>query len=145
MRRAKWILWAVWAIWACGEKPENAKLFEKYGVMTQRELLSRHEIFLEEYSKKVRIEGACARDVACEMVFPAVKAEYLETVDAFSKAEALGIASGTSALRESVVELGAGLDALKVEIRKLEEAADQSGAKVLGHDLFRFAVLKKRS
>jgi aryl-alcohol dehydrogenase-like predicted oxidoreductase len=31
------------------------------------------------------------------------------------------------------------------EIRKLEEAADQSGAKVLGHDLFRFAVLKKRS
>ena len=31
------------------------------------------------------------------------------------------------------------------EIRKLEEAADKSGAKVLGHDLFRFAVLKKRS
>ena len=31
------------------------------------------------------------------------------------------------------------------EIRRLEEAADQSGAKVLGHDLFRFAVLKKRS
>jgi aryl-alcohol dehydrogenase-like predicted oxidoreductase len=31
------------------------------------------------------------------------------------------------------------------EIRKLEEAADQSGAKVLSHDLFRFAVLKKRS
>ncbi|HOC35181.1 MAG TPA: aldo/keto reductase [Ruminococcus flavefaciens] len=28
------------------------------------------------------------------------------------------------------------------EIRKLEEAADHSGAKVLGHDLFRFAVLK---
>ena len=31
------------------------------------------------------------------------------------------------------------------EVRKLEEAAEQSGAKVLGHDLFRFAVLKKRS
>ena len=31
------------------------------------------------------------------------------------------------------------------EMRKLEEAADQSGAKGLGHDLFRFAVLKKRS
>ena len=30
------------------------------------------------------------------------------------------------------------------EIRRLEEAADHSGAKVLGHDLFRFAVLKKR-
>lgn len=31
------------------------------------------------------------------------------------------------------------------EMRRLEEAADQSGARVLGHDLFRFAVLKKRS
>jgi aryl-alcohol dehydrogenase-like predicted oxidoreductase len=30
------------------------------------------------------------------------------------------------------------------EIRKLEEVADKSGAKVLGSDLFRFAVLKKR-
>ena len=31
------------------------------------------------------------------------------------------------------------------EMRRLEEAAAMSGAKVLGHDLFRFAVLKKRS
>ena len=30
------------------------------------------------------------------------------------------------------------------EIRRLE-AADQSGAKVVGHDLFRFAVWKQRS
>ena len=103
-------------------KKENAALFEKYGVMTKRELLSRHEIFLEEYAKKVRIEGACARDIASEMVFPAVKAEYLETADAFARAEKVGVSSGTTALRESLVELGAGLDALKSGIRKLEEA-----------------------
>ncbi|MBQ5330922.1 MAG: aldo/keto reductase [Oscillospiraceae bacterium] len=30
------------------------------------------------------------------------------------------------------------------EIRRLEEAADNSGARVLGHDMFRFAVPKKR-
>ena len=103
-------------------KRENAALFEKYGVMTKRELKSRHEIFLEEYSKKVRIEGACARDIASEMVFPAVKAEYLETLDALAKAECAGISSGTTAMKESVVELGAGLDALKGGIRKLEDA-----------------------
>ena len=103
-------------------KPENAALFEKFGVMTKRELESRHEIFLEEYAKKVRIEGACARDIASEMIFPAVKAEYLESLEAFSKAGKAGIASGTSALRENVVELGAGLDALRNEIGKLEDA-----------------------
>jgi len=102
--------------------PKNAALFEKYGVMTKRELTSRHEIFLEEYSKKVHIEGACARDIASEMVFPAVKAEYLETIDAFNMAEKAGISSGTTALRESVVELGSGLDALKIGIIDLENA-----------------------
>ena len=100
--------------------PKNAALFEKYGVMTRRELASRHEIFLEEYSKKVRIEGACARDIASELVFPAVKAEYLETMDAFGKAEKAGVSSGTTALRENAVELGSGLDALRTGIVELE-------------------------
>ena len=107
-------------------KQENAKLFMKYGVMTERELLSRHEIFLEEYAKKVKIEGACARDIASEMILPAVKAEYLETVDAFVKAEKVGVSSGTAALRESLVELGSGMDALKSGVRKLEDALGRS-------------------
>ena len=103
-------------------KKENAALFEKYGVMTKRELTSRHEIFLEEYSKKIRIEGACARDIASEMVFPAVKAEYIETMKAFNMADKVGVSSGTTALRESVVELGSGLDALRAGIIELESA-----------------------
>jgi len=103
-------------------KKENAALFEKYGVMTARELESRHEIFLEEYAKKVRIEGACARDIASEMILPTVKGEYLETIQAFAKAESVGVSSGTSALRESAVEIGTGLDALKTGIKKLDEA-----------------------
>ena len=90
--------------------------------MTSRELKSRHEIFLEEYTKKVRIEGACARDIASEMILPAVKAEYLETAEAFKAANSVGVSSGTAALRDGLVELGAGLDALKAGIAKLEEA-----------------------
>ena len=108
-------------------KKENAALFAKYGVMTERELLSRHEIFLEEYAKKVRIEGACARDIASEMIFPAVKAEYLETIAAFAKAEKVGVSSGTAALRESIVELGSGLDSMKNCIQKLEDALGRAG------------------
>ena len=101
-------------------KKENAALFEKYGVMTRRELASRHEIFLEEYAKKVRIEGACARDIAAEMVFPAVKAEYLETVQALVGSEKAAAAAGATALRASAEELGEGLDGLRVGIRALE-------------------------
>ena len=110
---------------------ENIALFAKYGVMTGRELESRHEIFLEEYEKKIRIEGACARDIASEMVFPAVKAEYLETADAFARAEKVGVSSGTTALREVMVELGAGLDALRLEIHDIEEALGGSDVGVI--------------
>ena len=107
-------------------KDENAALFERYGVMTKRELQSRHEIFLEEYAKKIRIEGACARDIASEMVLPAAKAEYLETAQAFAAAEKVGVSSGTAALKESLVELGSGLDALKAGLAKLDEALGHS-------------------
>ncbi|MBQ7666503.1 MAG: glutamine synthetase type III, partial [Kiritimatiellae bacterium] len=104
------------------EKPENAALFAKYGVMTSRELESRREILLEEYSKRIRIEGACARDIASEMILPAAKAEYLETAQAFELAGRTGVSSGTAALKEGLVELGAGLDALKSGIAALEDA-----------------------
>ncbi len=107
-------------------KKENAALFEKYGVMTKRELKSRHEIFLEEYAKKVHIEGACARDIASEMILPAVKAEYLESAQAFAAANSVGVSSGTASLKDGLVELGAGMDALKSGIAKLEEALGTS-------------------
>ncbi len=128
--------------------PANAALFEKYGVMTARELESRHEIFLEEYAKKVRIEGACARDIASEMVFPAVKAEYLETAEALAKAETLGLHSGASALKENLVELGSGLDALKSGISTLECAlgGDDEAAIIASMQALRTTVdsLEKR-
>ena len=103
-------------------KEENIALFEKYGVMTKRELASRREIFLEEYAKRVLIEGACARDIASEMVLPAVKREYLETAQALAAASAAGAASGMTALRECLSELGSGLDALKGALKILDDA-----------------------
>ena len=103
-------------------KAENVKLFEKYGVMSARELSSRLEIFRDEYAQKVRIEGVCARDIASEMILPAVKAEYVETVNAFMQAEKCKISSGTAALKEDAVEIGSGLDQLKGGLKKLDEA-----------------------
>ena len=103
---------------------DNAALFEKYGVMNRRELASRYEILLEEYSKKVRIEGMCARDIASEMIVGAVKAEYKDTAEAFATAEKSGVSSGTASLKEELIELGAGLDALREGLRALDVALE---------------------
>ena len=105
-------------------KKENAALFEKYGVMTARELESRHEILLEDYAKKIRIEGACARDIAAEMIVPAVKAEFLESAQALAAAGSVEVSSGTSALGSGLVVLGKGLDALNEGVANLNSALD---------------------
>ena len=103
-------------------KKENAALFKKYGVMSERELKSRYEILLEDYATRVRIEGTCARDMASEMILPAVKSEYAESVNAFALAEKVGVSSGTCALKEDLVEIGSGMDNLKANIKKLDSA-----------------------
>jgi glutamine synthetase len=50
---------------------KNAELFEKYGVLSHRELESRHEVGLDTYFKTVNIEGETTADIASTMVLPA--------------------------------------------------------------------------
>ena len=103
-------------------KKENAALFEKYGVMTKRELESRYEIFLEEYSKKVRIEGNTTIDIARTMILPAVRAEYFETAKAYNETDASNVKIAVDMLHGQMTELGNGLVALKEAIDYLQGA-----------------------
>ncbi len=104
---------------------ENIEMFEKAGVFSARELASREEIASEEYVQKILIEGNCALDIARTLVAPAAKAEYLETLKACAKADKCAVAAGTSALRDSVIRLGVGLDAIKTQCADLEEAVSK--------------------
>ena len=101
---------------------ENVAVFEKAGVFSARELASRYEIALEDYTTKVVIEGNCALDIARTLVTPAVKAEYREALAALAEANASGIASGTASVHDDLVKLGAGLDAIKTQCAELEAA-----------------------
>ena len=51
--------------------PENIALFENAGVFSKAELLSRYEIFKEEYERKVRIEADLALLLARTVIVPA--------------------------------------------------------------------------
>ena len=101
---------------------ENVAIFEKAGVFSARELASRYEIALEDYTTKVVIEGNCALDIARTLVTPAVKVEYREALAALAEANASGIASGTASVHDDLVKLGAGLDAIKTQCAELEAA-----------------------
>ncbi|MCD8352421.1 MAG: glutamine synthetase III [Planctomycetaceae bacterium] len=68
--------------------PETVKLFSHYGVLSEREVYSRHEVYTHAYSTTVAMEGGCALDLARTFVLPAaLKFESMlaEVVEAAKK------------------------------------------------------------
>ena len=51
---------------------KNIKLFSRHGVMSEAEVLSRHEICSESYSKAINIESLIMQDMATKSIIPAV-------------------------------------------------------------------------
>ncbi len=51
--------------------PTSLKLFEKYEVLSQKELHSRYEIYVEAYGRQINIEGLTAIDMAKKQFIPA--------------------------------------------------------------------------
>ena len=90
--------------------PANRALFEKYQVFSTRETESRFEVFLEDYHRKVRIEGQVALEMARTMVLPAAENEYERLLRTLCQAREACVKPGNAALKKKVAELGALLD-----------------------------------
>jgi glutamine synthetase len=73
----------------CDKK--NIDLFEKYGILTKRELESREEIAYDQYFKTVNIEGETTADLASTMVLPAAVQYLNQLLAAADGGKALGV------------------------------------------------------
>lgn len=69
--------------------PTNIALFEKYGVLSEREL-RRYEIYLERYCKDINAEANSAVQIAKTMILPAGYRYQGELVDTASKLKSIG-------------------------------------------------------
>ena len=101
---------------------KNVALFEKYGVFSRRELESRFEIFLEEYHRRIRIEGRLSWEMAATIILPALRNEYGQTVAALSRALEARRTNGTAALQKLADKLGDALDSIVSDLDTLETA-----------------------
>jgi glutamine synthetase len=70
--------------------PTNIALFEKYGVLSEREMRSRYEIYLERYCKDINAEANSAVQIAKTMILPAGYRYQGELVDTASKLKSIG-------------------------------------------------------
>jgi glutamine synthetase len=52
-------------------EPRTVEVFERYEVLSERELESRYEVYLEQYTTTINIEGETAASIARTMLLPA--------------------------------------------------------------------------
>ncbi len=121
-------------------RKENAAVFEKAGVFSARELASRYEIAMEDYTAKVLIEANCALDMAKTMILPVVRAEYREAIDAYNQTDASNVKNAINALHDEVVALANGLTAARAAVARLEAAVARADAEAA---LAEMAALRK--
>ena len=86
--------------------PATIRLFEKYGVLTERELHSRHTVHHEVWHRTILMEGNCALDLARTFLLPSILAWEERLAAAAETAERLGRVNPTRRrLYERVAEL----------------------------------------
>lgn len=92
---------------------QTIRAFENYNVLTERELESRFEVFVEQYATKLNIEAETAASMARTMILPAAVRHLTELK-----------ASGVAALAGEVEPL---VEELFSKITALEKANDHDG------------------
>ena len=102
--------------------PANIALFEKYGVLSNTEMLSRWEIGHEDYLRRVRIEASVTLEIARSMIRPVVADEFSRLATALGQAKADGLKYGVRGLTALSSKLGAGLDDLHIKCDHLEKS-----------------------
>lgn len=78
--------------------PEVVELFGKYGVLSERELESRYETYVEQYCMTVRVEANLTKKLARTMIFPAAIRFQNELATTCASLKAVGIDFDTKTL-----------------------------------------------
>jgi len=103
--------------------PKNLAMFAKYGVLSEREMRSRYEIYTERYCKDINAEGQAALQIAKTMILPAAYRYQGELVDTAAKMQGLGQKPHMGTLDRLTKLVGA----LEQRIDALEATLDHHG------------------
>ncbi|NQW49264.1 MAG: glutamine synthetase type III, partial [Planctomycetes bacterium] len=104
--------------------PKNIALFEKYGVLSEREMRSRYEIYMDRYCKDINTEANSALQIAKTMILPAGYRYQGELVNTASKLKNLGQSVHMGTLEKLTILVGD----LERKIEALENVLGHHGA-----------------
>jgi glutamine synthetase len=112
-------------------QPDVIKAFEKYGVLSERELQARHDVAVEQYNKTVNIEAQLMALMANRYILPAAykhQGELAQTVAAVK-------AAGTTAkeTRRALDDMTRLTDEFRVRLDRLQALLEHEDADPLKH------------
>ncbi len=104
--------------------PQSIELFERYGVLSARELRSRYEAYMHAYEHTVALEANCALTMANTMILPAALECERDLAATIAAGRGLSAHTGLKKIAKAVAKH---VDELVAAIGVLEKALD-------GHD-----------
>ena len=96
---------------------KNVKLFEREGVLTERELHSRYEIWVEQYFKTINIEAEMTETIARTMILPAAIRYLRDLADTVEAGDDIDLDFG--GVKETAKEIGEMVTALRSALSTL--------------------------
>jgi glutamine synthetase len=109
------------------QRKEVIDLFEKYKVLSPRELHSRYEVYFEQYIKFVNVEAKLVQSMTKTLIAPSVMRYVKELADTATSIKGAGFKADTSLL-EDVSGLAA---TLATRVKGLDKVMDHHGAEGL--------------
>ena len=103
--------------------PDATELFGKYGVLNERELNSRYEVYLEQYDLSISVEARSTLETAKTLVLPAAMRYQGELAATAANLRSIGYDADTTIL-DAVTS---GINALLAGIATLEEGIAHEG------------------
>ena len=108
---------------------KNIKVLEKYNVLSEKEVHSRYEVFMDEYKTKVQIEGELALNMARTMIMPVAIRQQSEIVANLEKLFKIEMENGLDAQVQNAQWIGNLITSMTASCSNLEEAVKKTNTK----------------
>lgn len=106
--------------------PQSIALFERFGVLSRAEAESRYEVILENYSKRINIEGLVTARMTRARFIPAIIEFSTAVAASIVSKQAVSSALNISAEEALLTQLSDGLNTISVGVDTLTEALDEA-------------------
>jgi glutamine synthetase len=108
---------------------QTIRLFTDLGIMTEREVKARYEIYLEEYIMKVSIESRIISELAMGQILPAAIKYQNEVLDAITKAKNAGFSANSIKVHNDIFErLSKHINGAYENVQKLDDVSVKAEA-----------------